>query len=121
MPDDGETWKLVARGLDEQAQPLGASRYRDLQDDQQLVLCTRFASGELRGGVWDEIDCATAWKVVTRGIMAEFYSHPWAWNEIGYAGPAYPRGFSRLGVGMSEAWEGVEAPGYQPEPEVERE
>ena len=30
-------------------------------------------------------------------ILAAFYSHPWAWNEIGFGGPAYPRGYMRLG------------------------
>ena len=30
-------------------------------------------------------------------ILAAFYSHPWAWNEIGYGGPAYPEGYMRLG------------------------
>jgi hypothetical protein len=32
-----------------------------------------------------------------RAILAEFYSHPWSWNEIGFGGPAYPRGFMRIG------------------------
>jgi hypothetical protein len=32
-----------------------------------------------------------------RAALAAFYSHPWAWNEIGFGGPAYPRGFMRLG------------------------
>jgi hypothetical protein len=39
-----------------------------------------------------------------------FYSHPWAWNEIGFGGPAYPRGFMRLGgpggaIGVREPFE----------------
>ena len=42
-----------------------------------------------------------------RDTLAAFYSHPWAWNEIGFGGPAYPRGYARLGVGLSEAWEGA--------------
>ncbi len=33
-----------------------------------------------------------------RAVLSEFYSHPWAWNEIGYGGPAYPRGYMRLGA-----------------------
>ena len=113
MPHDGETWKLVARGLDEEARRMGGEVFASLDGDRRLEVCRRFIDGELEGGVWEEIDIATAWKVVSRGIVSEFYSHPWAWNEIGYAGPAYPRGFARLGVGMSEAWEGVEASGYQ--------
>ncbi len=34
-----------------------------------------------------------------RGTLSEFYSHPWAFNEIGFGGPAYPRGYMRLQVG----------------------
>ena len=32
-----------------------------------------------------------------RVVLSCFYSHPWAWNEIGFGGPAYPRGYSRFG------------------------
>jgi hypothetical protein len=32
-----------------------------------------------------------------RAMLSAFYSHPWAWNEIGFGGPAYPHGFMRLG------------------------
>ena len=38
-----------------------------------------------------------AWSVCMRMVLAAFYSHPWAWNEIGFGGPAYPRGYMRLG------------------------
>ena len=64
-----------------------------------------FADGELSGGVWDELDAATAWSVVMRAVLAAFYAHPWAWNEIGFAGPAYPRGYKNAGVGRVEPFE----------------
>jgi hypothetical protein len=38
-------------------------------------------------------------------VLAAFYSHPWAWNEIGFGGPAYPRGYARLSPGQREHWE----------------
>ena len=50
-----------------------------------------------RDGVWERLPCRKAWEVVMRGVLSAFYSHPWAWNEIGYGGPAYPRGYMRLG------------------------
>ncbi len=38
-----------------------------------------------------------------RVILEAFYSHPWAWNEIGFGGPAYPQGYMRLGpLGVRE-------------------
>ena len=72
------------------------------------------------GGAWDELNLARAWGVVMRGALSAFYSHPWAWNEIGFGGPAYPRGYARMGVGLSEAWEGAEALDLDPVPDVKR-
>ena len=59
-------------------------------------------------------DTSTAWSVLLRSILQAFYSHPWAWNEIGFGGPAYPRGYSRFGsphldTAERESWEGKEA------------
>jgi hypothetical protein len=88
MPEDPQTWKLVAGGLDEVA---GGS-FAELPADAATELVARFAAGKLDAGVWERLPCAKAWKVVMRGVLSAYYSHPWAWNEIGYGGPAYPRG-----------------------------
>ena len=109
MPDDRDTWRLVARGLDESAQASGADSYAAAAAHHQAAISDALADGTLAGGVWDTLDLKHAWAVVMRSALAAFYSHPWAWNEIGFGGPAYPRGYARLGVGLSEAWEGAEA------------
>jgi hypothetical protein len=49
-----------------------------------------------------------------RAVLAAFYSHPWVWNEIGFGGPAYPRGFARLGAGQREHWE--RSPKFEADP-----
>jgi hypothetical protein len=36
---------------------------------------------------------------------AAYYSHPEIWSEIGYAGPAYPRGYVRTEFGLTDPWE----------------
>ena len=41
---------------------------------------------------WHGFDAKHVWSLWTRYACAAFYSHPWAWNEIGFGGPAYPRG-----------------------------
>jgi len=38
-----------------------------------------------------------------------YYSHPAAWSEIGYGGPASPRGYARLGFDERDPWEAREA------------
>jgi hypothetical protein len=73
-----------------------------------------FSRGELHGEVWDDLPPSQAWSVVMRAVLSAFYSHPWAWNEIGFGGPAYPRGYARLGAGQRESWEG--APAFERDP-----
>jgi Gluconate 2-dehydrogenase subunit 3 len=104
MPRDPGTWHLVLRGLDEAA----ASRYgRDTfaacDPPAREAIIGALADGSLSGGAWDELDVSRAFSVCMRAILEAFYSHPWAWNEIGYGGPAYPRGYMRLGpIGVRE-------------------
>ncbi len=43
-------------------------------------------------------------RLVTDACEA-YYAHPWAWDEIGFGGPAYPRGYFRLENGEPEPWE----------------
>jgi gluconate 2-dehydrogenase subunit 3-like protein len=119
MPPDSETWRLVARGLDEAAGG-GAGAYADTDSEARERILDAFSSGDLEGGVWAELDVSRAWSVVTRDALSAFYAHPWAWNEIGFGGPAYPRGYARMGVGVSEAWEGEEAIHPDPVPDVKR-
>jgi Gluconate 2-dehydrogenase subunit 3 len=115
MPDDRDAWRLVARGLDEQAaERCGAASYAAADADTQRAIVEQFASGELSGGAWSELNVKEAFSLVMRAVLSSFYSHPWAWNEIGFGGPAYPRGYSRFGSphlqrAERETWEGQEA------------
>ncbi len=131
MPDDRETWRLVARGLDAAARQHGAPDFPSASAEVRTGIVGAFHKGQLRGEVWDELSPANAWSVVMRAVLSAFYSHPWAWNEIGFGGPAYPRGYARLGLGQREEWEGAAAleddpherargeRGYDPEAEEE--
>lgn len=38
-------------------------------------------------------------------IVSAYYSHPTIWSEIGYGGPAYPRGYYRIELGFTDPWE----------------
>jgi hypothetical protein len=105
MPDDRDVWRIVARGLDETAAGAGAHDFGAASRETQRQIVGRFANGELEGGAWEELDVSKAWSVVTRATLSAFYSHPWAWNEIGFGGPAYPRGYAAFGVGTKEGWE----------------
>jgi hypothetical protein len=114
MPDDRDAWRLVARGLDEQAaRRTGAASFAAAAIEDQLAIVSDFAEGNLSEGAWEQLSVKHAFSLVMRVVLSCFYSHPWAWNEIGFGGPAYPRGYSRFGSPQlqnaeRETWEGVE-------------
>jgi hypothetical protein len=120
MPDDRETWRRVAQGLDAAARQHGAGDFAAAGAEVQRRIIQAFGDGELHGEVWDELPPKRAWSVVMRAILSEFYSHPWAWNEIGFSGPAYPRGFARFGVGQRESWEATPAFELDPVGDVQK-
>ena len=87
MPADDQTWKRVAAHL---------AGFADRDDGARRELVRRFASGTLD---WDDLNVTRARSVVMRAALGAFYSHPWAFNEIGFRGPAYPRGYMRRNMG----------------------
>jgi Gluconate 2-dehydrogenase subunit 3 len=102
MPPDPETWRRVAANLDRSAREQGSAEgFAAGSSELQHEIVERFSEGELD---W-ELPVSRAWSVVMRMVLSEFYSHPWSWNEIGFGGPAYPRGYARLGAGQREHWE----------------
>jgi hypothetical protein len=111
MPPDPQTWREVARRLDESARAHGAADFAVADAELRRELVGAFQRGELE---WEGLPVRRAFGVVMRMLLAAFYSHPWAWNEIGFGGPAYPRGYARLGVGQRETWEG--APAFELDP-----
>jgi hypothetical protein len=114
MPDDRETWRLVAQGLDAASRQHRAREFANAPWEVRCRVVDAFSKGQLHGEVWDELNPKRAWSVVMRTVLSAFYSHPWAWNEIGFGGPAYPRGYARFGVGQRESWEG--APAFERDP-----
>jgi hypothetical protein len=114
LPDDRETWRRVARGLDAAVRQHGAEAFATAPWHVKCQVIQSFSEGTLHGEVWDELPPKRAWTVVMRAVLSAFYSHPWAWNEIGFGGPAYPRGFARFGVGQREHWEGAPASDVDP-------
>jgi hypothetical protein len=98
MPDDRETWHLVLTGLDEVAcSRYGRHGFAGLDPEARHAVVEQLSHGALQSPAFEQLEVKRAWAVCMRMVLAAFYSHPWAWNEIGFGGPAYPRGYMRLG------------------------
>jgi hypothetical protein len=71
-------------------------------------------------GNWHGMPASRVFSLWLRYACSAFYSHPWAFNEIGYGGPAYPRGYKNLGLDRRENWEVAERDAQDPVPWAER-
>ncbi len=103
MPMDDQAWRDSLAYLDIDAR----SRF-----GRGFDTCTRETQAELVQAIqdladddWHGMSASRVWSLWTRYACTAFYSHPAAWNEIGYPGPAYPRGYKNLGVDSLEGGE----------------
>jgi hypothetical protein len=117
MPQDGKAWRDTLCLLGED----GFSRMRS---DEQAALMQTVQDLNTHGQSWHDLSAAHVWSLWTRYACTAFYSHPWAWNEIGFPGPAYPRGYLNPGVDSREHWEvadhGTEDSDVDPVPFADR-
>ncbi len=90
MPEDGQAWRDSLRSLDEDSQAACSREFaRAPAEDQRAVIQ---AVQDLGAKDWHGLNAAHVWSLWTRYACTAFYAHPSAWNEIGFPGPAYPRG-----------------------------
>ncbi len=111
MPDERTAWDLALRGLDETAQIMGGAPFAGLDATGQDAVLTAVRSGDPPGDTWHQLPAARWWvHIALQALSGIYYSHPTAWDEIGFGGPAYPRGYASLNFGAPEPWESEEAP-----------
>jgi hypothetical protein len=116
LPEDREAWHRTLAHLDEDAYAACGGRFAQLiRQDQTAVLQRVLDCGD---DDWHGLNAARVWSLWTRYACTAFYSHPWAWNEIGFGGPAYPRGYKNVGLDRREPWERPERGASDPIPEV---
>ncbi len=103
MPADGQAWRDTLAALDADANELFDTGFAACSADQQASMIQTVQD---RGaGQWHGLNAKHVWSLWTRYACTAFYSHPLAWNEIGFSGPAYPRGYKNAGVDRLEPFE----------------
>lgn len=117
LPPMEEAWTRGLRALDAEAMERHAVHFQALAPDQQDDLLHAMQKGELKHAAWEGMPCDVFFKHrVLSDIVRAYYAHPAAWNEIGWGGPASPRGYVRMDFDRRDAWEAAEAkPGREHE------
>ena len=81
-----------------------------MPDGLQDKLLRAAQSGELKSAEWGGLHCDAFFRHrMGRDIVLAYYAHPTAWSEIGWGGPASPRGYVRLDIDERDPWEAAEA------------
>jgi hypothetical protein len=86
MPPTELAWRWGLEGLDETSQLLFGeqARFSELQQAQQHQVLEAVRAGDPPGEVWQRLPAKRWWVYVAlRQITAIYYSHPFAWDEIG--------------------------------------
>ena len=103
MPEDAEAWKQSLAALDQDSREAWSRPFHECDLGEQRGVIQAIVD---RGsGEWHGMIAKRVWSLWTRYACSAFYSHPWAWDEIGFPGPAFPRGYKNIGVDQLEPFE----------------
>ncbi len=107
MPPDGEAYHLGLQGVEAVAQHMYQRGFVDLDPgEQERVLVTLHDAQPPAGdAIWRRVAAQRFWMLLVQDCIEGYYAHPYAWDEIGFGGPAYPLGYMRLEGGKPEPWE----------------
>ena len=115
MPHDRFVYRsLGVHAINAEAQARYAKDFLSLDPLGQEIVLRSIHDGRPIGGedIWARMSVHRFWQLLMTDAIDAYYAHPWAWDEIGYGGPAYPRAYTRLERGDPEPWE-VEEQRYE--------
>ena len=99
MPPLREAWRLGLEGIDEESHRQFETPFRLLPETCQNTVLRAIQGGDVHGGVWARLPAQRFFTtVLLKEVVGEYYAHPAAWSEVGFGGPASPRGYVRLGL-----------------------
>ncbi len=107
MPTDQDAYRLGMQAIEEIAQAVHGRAFVELTSLDQDKLLRTLHDGKPQGAqhVWDKMPVERFWMLIVQDAAEAYYAHPYAWDEIGFGGPAYPRAYMRLERGEPEPWE----------------
>lgn len=110
LPPMRDAWRVGLAALDAESRARHELPFARIDDDARKTLLSDMQHGKLSHGAWQGMSCELFFKQrVLHDICGAYYSHPHAWSEIGFGGPANPRGYVRMYFDRRDPWEAAEA------------
>ena len=116
LPPLRKAWCHGLAGIEAEARRRHNVGFAQLEGAERDALLRAVQDGKIAadwGGMPAQVFFA---KRLLFDIVTQYYGHPTAWSEIGFGGPASPRGYVRMDFDRRDPWEAAEAkPGDEAE------
>lgn len=104
-----QCWRIGLAAFDGEARRRFASGFAALSTGDKEATLRAVRDGDTDSTLWRSLDAASFFRdTLLRTVAGLAYAHPLAWNDIGFGGPASPRGYVRLGFDSRDPWEARE-------------
>ena len=109
MPPMRDAWRQGLDAMADEARYRHGKRFEELSPEQQDALLTDVQHNRVESRYWRDLPAGGFFlHLLLKQVVGVYYSHPAAWSEIGFGGPASPRGYARLGFDERDPWEAEE-------------
>lgn len=109
MPPMREAWRKGLDAIASEALDRHGKSFENLDEKEQDELLADVQHGRVESRYWDDLPAGGFFlHHLLKETVGIYYSHPYAWSEIGFGGPASPRGYARLGFDERDPWEAKE-------------
>jgi hypothetical protein len=109
MPPLREAWTSGLDGIAAESRNRHGKSFGELSGDQQDELLRDVQNNRVESRYWGDLPAGGFFlHHLLKQVVGIYYSHPEAWSEIGFGGPASPRGYARLGPDERDPWEAEE-------------
>lgn len=109
-PPMRESWRKGLAAIDREARRSFAVSFTLLDASRKDATLRAVQKGDVDVDLWRGLRASTFFShTLLKTIAGLAYAHPSAWSDIGFGGPASPRGYVRLGFNQRDPWEAKES------------
>lgn len=109
MPPVPQAWRAGLAAIDAEARRRHAQGFVALDDASRDAVLHAITRDDVDPALWSGVPAQRFFiDILAKAVAAVYYAHPAAWSEIGFGGPASPRGYVRLGMNERDPWEAKE-------------
>ena len=111
MPPMREAWRKGLDAIAAEAHNRHGKDFQELSPKDQDELLGDVQRNRVESRYWGDLPAGGFFlHHLLKQTVGVYYSHPFAWSEVGFGGPASPRGYARLGFDERDPWEAEEYP-----------